>query len=70
MLAAVTAPGDSGAPVVDVDGQVVGVALRRSTSAATRTAYALTGAELTPSSSPCSPAPRPAPKGTGPCLND
>ena len=45
MLAAVTAPGDSGAPVVDADGQVVGVLFAFDLSRDT-TAYALTGTEL------------------------
>ncbi len=69
VLAAVTAPGDSGAPVVDVDGQVVGVLFAFDISRDT-TAYALTGAELTTVLQPVLAGTAPAPKGTGPCLND
>ena len=69
VLAAVTAPGDSGAPVVDVDGQVVGVLFAFDISRDT-TAYALTGAELTTVVQPVLAGTAPAPKGTGPCLND
>jgi S1-C subfamily serine protease len=69
VLAAVTAPGDSGAPVVDVDGDVVGVLFAFDISRDT-TAYALTGAELTAVLQPVLAGTAPAAKGTGPCLND
>jgi S1-C subfamily serine protease len=69
VLAAVTAPGDSGAPVVNVDGQVVGVLFAFDISRDT-TAYALTGTELTPVLQPVLNGTAPTPKSTGPCLND
>ena len=69
VLAAVTAPGDSGAPVVDVDGQVVGVLFAFDISRDT-TAYTLTGAELNTVLQPVLAGTAPTPKGTGPCLND
>ncbi len=69
VLAAVTAPGDSGAPVVNVDGQVVGVLFAFDISRDT-TAYTLTGTELTRVLQPVLNGTAPTPKGTGPCLND
>ena len=45
MLAAVTAPGDSGGPIVDADGRVIGVMFAYDISRQT-TAYALTRTEL------------------------
>jgi uncharacterized membrane protein required for colicin V production len=69
VLAAVTAPGDSGAPVVNVDGQVVGVLFAFDISRDT-TAYALTDTELTPVLQPVLNGTAPTPKSTGPCLND
>jgi S1-C subfamily serine protease len=69
VLAAVTAPGDSGAPVVNVDGEVVGVLFAFDISRDT-TAYALTGTELSPVLQPVLNGTAPTPKSTGPCLAD
>jgi S1-C subfamily serine protease len=69
VLAAVTAPGDSGAPVVNVDGQVVGVLFAFDISRET-TAYALTNTELAPVLQPVLNGTAPTPRSTGPCLND
>jgi S1-C subfamily serine protease len=69
VLAAVTAPGDSGAPVVDRTGRVLGVMFAFDISRAT-TAYALTGNELSAVLDPVLAGTAPAPRGTGPCLSD
>ena len=53
VLAAVTAPGDSGAPVVDAEGRVMGVMFAYDISRQT-TAYALTRTELDAVLDPCS----------------
>jgi S1-C subfamily serine protease len=68
VLAAVTAPGDSGAPVVDVDGHVVGVLFAFDISRTT-TAYALTGAELDKVLGPVLAATASTPRATGDCLD-
>ena len=67
VLAAVTAPGDSGAPVVDVDGRVLGVLFAFDISRET-TAYALTGAELDTVLGPVLDGSAAAPRSTGACL--
>ncbi|MGI8807374.1 MAG: MarP family serine protease [Acidimicrobiales bacterium] len=63
VLAAELAPGDSGAGLIDADGQVVGVAFAISPDDAS-TAYALATSELRSVLT----APREAPAPTGPCL--
>jgi S1-C subfamily serine protease len=67
VLAAVAAPGDSGAPVVDQDGTVIGVLFALDLGRAT-TAYALTGDELSAVVDPVLAGTAPATTGTGPCL--
>ena len=69
MLAAVTAPGDSGAPVVDADGQVVGVMFAFDISRDT-TAYALTRSRARRVLEPVLAGTAPTPVGTGDCLTD
>jgi S1-C subfamily serine protease len=69
VLAAVTEPGDSGGPVVDDSGHVVGVVFAFDLTRAT-TAYALTGSELAAVLDPVLAGTAPAPRGTGPCLSD
>jgi S1-C subfamily serine protease len=69
VLAAVTQPGDSGAPVVDTAGRVLGVMFAFDISRRT-TAYALTGKELDAVLRPVLAGTAPAARGTGPCLND
>ncbi len=69
VLAAVTAPGDSGAPVVDDAGRVLGVMFAYDTSRPA-TAYALTRTELDAVLDPVLAGTAPAPKGTGGCLSD
>ncbi|MEX2100261.1 MAG: MarP family serine protease [Acidimicrobiia bacterium] len=69
VLAVVTAPGDSGAPVVNTDGHVIGVLFAFDIARET-TAYALTNAELTAVLAPVLSTPTPTPKSTGPCLSD
>lgn len=64
VLAAVTEPGDSGAPVVRTDGVVVGV-LFAFEPGQLATAYALTGSELDAVLADVSP----TPVSTGPCLD-
>ena len=69
VLAAVVAPGDSGAPVVDVAGRVLGVVFAYDQSRET-TAYALTGTELDAVLKPVLAGRTPPPKGTGSCLSE
>jgi S1-C subfamily serine protease len=69
VLAAVTAPGDSGAPVVDPEGRVVGVMFAYDISRQT-TAYALTRTELDAVLGPVLAGTAPPSPGTGECLND
>jgi S1-C subfamily serine protease len=69
VLAAVAAPGDSGAPVVDTSGAVVGVVFALDLSRPT-TAYALTDGELHAVLDPVLAGTAPAPTGTGPCLSE
>lgn len=69
VLAAVTAPGDSGAPVVDESGRVLGVMFAYDISRQT-TAYALTRSELDAVLDPVLAGNAPAPNGTGECLSD
>lgn len=69
VLAAVTAPGDSGAPVVDAEGRVFGVMFAYDISRQT-TAYALTRAELDAVLDPVVAGTAPAPSGTGACLSE
>ena len=69
VLAAATAPGDSGAPVVNVEGRVVGVLFAFDISRQT-TAYALTNRELSAVLDPVLANTSPPPKSTGPCLDD
>jgi S1-C subfamily serine protease len=67
VLAAVTAPGDSGGPIVDPTGRVVGVMFAYDISRQT-TAYALTRAELDAVLGPVLAGGAPASVGTGDCL--
>jgi S1-C subfamily serine protease len=67
VLAAVTAPGDSGGPIVDADGSVVGVMFAYDISRQS-TAYALTRAELDAVLGPVLASGTSAPVGTGDCL--
>jgi S1-C subfamily serine protease len=69
VLAAVAAPGDSGAPVVDTAGRVVGVVFALDLSRPT-TAYAVTDTELDAVLAPELVSGSTAPVGTGRCLND
>lgn len=69
VLAASIAPGDSGAPVVDEAGRVVGVVFAFDISRET-TAYALTDEELDAVVGPVLAGTAPAPHGTGSCLAD
>jgi S1-C subfamily serine protease len=68
VLAAVAAPGDSGAPVVDEAGRVLGVLFALDLSRPT-TAYALTDEELHAVLGPVLDATAPLVDGTGPCLD-
>jgi S1-C subfamily serine protease len=69
VLAAVAAPGDSGAPVVDESGRVLGVLFALDLSRPT-TAYALTDDELAAVLDPVLAGTAPVPTGTGPCLTE
>jgi S1-C subfamily serine protease len=69
VLAAVTAPGDSGAPVVDAEGRVFGVMFAYDISRQT-TAYALTRTELDAVLDPVVAGTAPPPSGTGVCLSE
>jgi S1-C subfamily serine protease len=69
VLAAVTAPGDSGAPVVDGSGRVMGVLFAYDLARST-TAYALTRGELDAVLGPVLASPVSRPVGTGACLTD
>ena len=69
VLAAVTAPGDSGAPVVDAEGRVMGVMFAYDISRQT-TAYALTRTELDAVLGPVLAGTAPASPDTGECLAD
>jgi hypothetical protein len=69
VLAAVAAPGDSGAPVVDETGRVVGVLFALDLSRET-TAYAVTGEELTAVLAPTIASGANASVDTGRCLNE
>jgi len=69
VLAAVTAPGDSGGPVVDSDGRVVGVMFAYDISRQT-TAYALTRGELDAVLGPVLAGRAPHDPSTGECLSD
>ena len=69
VLAAVTEPGDSGAPLVDEEGGVVGVVFAFDLSEPT-TAYALTDAELDAVLDPVIASHPRAPVGTGDCLDE
>ena len=68
VLAAVTEPGDSGAPVVDQTGKVLGVLFAFDLSRPT-TAYALTTQSSTQSSTPCCQRTHHSSVATGPCLS-
>jgi len=67
VLAAVTAPGDSGGPIVDPDGRVIGVMFAYDISRQT-TAYALTRTELDAVLAPVLASGTAAPVATGDCL--
>ncbi len=67
VLAAVTAPGDSGGPIVDADGSVIGVMFAYDISRQS-TAYALTRTELDAVLGPVLANGSTAPVGTGDCL--
>lgn len=67
VLAAVTAPGDSGGPVVDVEGRVIGVMFAYDISRES-TAYALTRRELDAVLGPVLAGAAPASVSTGGCL--
>ena len=69
VLAAVTAPGDSGAPVVDANGRVMGVMFAYDISRQT-TAYALTRTELDAVLGPVLNGTAPPSPGTGDCLSE
>jgi S1-C subfamily serine protease len=69
VLAAVTAPGDSGGPIVDASGRVVGVMFAYDISRQS-TAYALTRTELDAVLGPVLAGGAPAAVGTGDCLAD
>ena len=69
VLAAEAAPGDSGAPVVDETGRVLGVLFALDLSRPT-TAYALADDELAAVLDPVLAGTTPAPNGTGPCLTE
>ena len=69
VLAAVTAPGDSGAPVVDTEGRVFGVMFAYDISRET-TAYALTRTELDAVLDPVLAGTAPASPGTADCLSE
>jgi S1-C subfamily serine protease len=69
VLAAVTAPGDSGGPIVDPDGRVVGVMFAYDISRQS-TAYALTRSELDAVLGPVLASGTTASVGTGECLAD
>lgn len=69
VLAAVTEPGDSGAPVVDRIGTVLGVLFAFDLSRPT-TAYALTNSELNAVLDPVLAKTQRAPISTGPCLSE
>jgi S1-C subfamily serine protease len=69
VLAAVTAPGDSGGPIVDADGRVIGVMFAYDISRES-TAYALTRGELDAVLGPVLAGAAPASVGTGDCLSE
>ena len=69
VLAAVTAPGDSGGPIVDADGHVLGVMFAYDISRQS-TAYALTRTELDPVLGGVLATGTTAPVSTGDCLAD
>jgi len=69
VLAAVTAPGDSGGPIVDTAGRVIGVMFAYDISRDS-TAYALTRTELDAVLGPVLAGAAPASVGTGDCLTD
>ena len=69
VLAAVTAPGDSGGPIVDADGRVIGVMFAYDISRQS-TAYALTRTELDPVLGGVLATGATAPVSTGECLAD
>jgi S1-C subfamily serine protease len=69
VLAAVTAPGDSGGPIVDFDGHVIGVMFAYDISRQS-TAYALTRSELDAVLGPVLAGTAPSSVSTGDCLAD